>query len=104
MHERRSWIIIAWRRGTSDKAGESTPFLRLTMNITTLLEMAVDGFPERTAISASGAHLTYRQLHQASHGAARLFTEAASSHAALLDLNGITAPIALYGAAYAGVP
>ena len=74
------------------------------MNITTLLEMAADGFPDRIALGGRSNRLTYAELLQSSLAAAGIIRDAGAKHIALLDANSAAAPIALFGAAYAGVP
>jgi acyl-CoA synthetase (AMP-forming)/AMP-acid ligase II len=74
------------------------------MNIATLLEMAVDAYPERVAAQCGARRLTYAELLQSSLGAASLIRQSGAQHAALLDVNSVAAPILLFGAALADVP
>ena len=74
------------------------------MNITTLLEMAADAFPDRTAIVSGPARLTYSELLSASRAAGAVIANTDARYLALLDLNSIAVPIALFGAAFAGIP
>lgn len=74
------------------------------MSILTLLEMIADLHPDRVAVSDSGDHLTYTELLERARGAGALIAENEVDHLALLDLNGVSFPVALFGAAAAGVP
>ncbi|HLG88096.1 MAG TPA: AMP-binding protein [Alphaproteobacteria bacterium] len=74
------------------------------MNIVTLLEMAVDAYPERVAAQCGARRLTYADLLRSSLGAASLIRRSEARHAALLDVNSVAAPILLFGAALADVP
>jgi acyl-CoA synthetase (AMP-forming)/AMP-acid ligase II len=79
------------------------------MNIAMLLEMAAEAFGERVAVSAeqvsnSCTNYTYRQLWDAAQAAARLFSASGCTGVALLDTNSVAAPIAIFGAALAGIP
>ena len=69
-----------------------------------LLDMAADSFGERIAVSSGEQSLSYAQLRAAARAAAPALAAGGFAHAALLDSNGLTAPIALFAAAYAGVP
>ena len=74
------------------------------MNIFMLLEMAADAMPDRVAIVSGDDSLTYRELLVAARGAAALALDADASRLAYLDINGLAAPVALFGAALAGIP
>ena len=74
------------------------------MNLSMLLDMAADAFGERTALSCGAQSLTYGALRAAARAAAAQLDPTKFSHAALLDTNGLAAPIVLFAAAYAGVP
>jgi long-chain acyl-CoA synthetase len=74
------------------------------MNITTLLEMAADAFPDRIAVTTSAGRLTYSQMLDASRAGAQILRSANARYAALLDVNGIAAPTALFAAAFAEIP
>jgi acyl-CoA synthetase (AMP-forming)/AMP-acid ligase II len=79
------------------------------MNIAMLLEMAAEAFGERVAVNAeqvsnSCTNYTYRQLWDAAQAAARLFSASGCTGVALLDTNSVAAPIAIFGAALAGIP
>lgn len=74
------------------------------MNIAMLLEMAADAFGDRVAVTADQTHYTYRQLWHAAQAAAQRIEQSGCSHVALLDTNSVAAPVAIFGAALAGVP
>ncbi len=74
------------------------------MNIAMLLEMAADAFGERIAVSCGDESLTYAGLRAAAQAGARRLQEAGAECVGLLATNGLSAPIALFAAAYAGVP
>lgn len=74
------------------------------MNIFMLLEMAADAMPDRVAIVSGDDSLTYGELLVAARGAAALALEAGASRLAYLDINSPAAPVALFGAALAGIP
>jgi long-chain acyl-CoA synthetase len=72
------------------------------MNLAMLLDMAVDAFGERAALKCAGRELQYGQLRTAALAAA---AQARSvSHLALLDTHSAATAVALFAAAYAGVP
>lgn len=74
------------------------------MNFAMLLDMAADAFGERIAVTCGGDSLTFGGLRQAAQAVAAQLGGGRFSHAALLDTNGLSAPITLFAAAYAGVP
>ncbi len=74
------------------------------MNIVMTLEMAADCHPERIGVTCEGRSLRYAQMLQAAKRAAGHIHASGCAHVGLLDVNSLAAPIALYGAAYAGVP
>lgn len=74
------------------------------MNITTLLEMAADAFPDRIAITSGATRLTYGELLKSSQAAGQIIGSSDARYLVLLDVNSIAAPIALFGAAFAEVP
>lgn len=74
------------------------------MNISTILDMAADAFGERVGVVAGGQRLSYAQLRQAAWGLARRLQGSGAKYCALLDVNSPAAPIAIFGAAYAGIP
>jgi len=74
------------------------------MNVILLLQMAADADPERIGLVCDGRRWTYSALLNAAKGAAELFIASGCSHVALLDESSEAAPIALFGAALAGIP
>lgn len=74
------------------------------MNISLLLKMATDAESGRIGLTCDGRHWTYASLWAAATGAAVEITKSGCSHVALLDTGSEAAPIALIGAALAGVP
>src|SRR5579862_1315180 len=72
------------------------------MNLAMLLDMAVDAFGERAALKCAGQELQYRQLRTAALAAAA--QARGVSRLALLDTNSPATAVALFAAAYAGVP
>ncbi|MDX3884429.1 MAG: AMP-binding protein [Sphingomonas sp.] len=74
------------------------------MNIFMLLEMAADAMPDRVALVCDGESLTYGGLLTAAKGAAALAIARGAERLAFLDINGPAAPVALFGAALAGIP
>lgn len=73
------------------------------MHLSVLLEMAAEAAPERVAIAAPGANLTFVELLQRSQAAATMFAQRRRP-VGLVDENSEAVPIALMGAAFAGVP
>ncbi|WP_317929729.1 class I adenylate-forming enzyme family protein [Halioxenophilus sp. WMMB6] len=74
------------------------------MNIILLLQMAADAGPDRVGLVCDGRRWTYSALYNAAKGAAELFVKSGCAHVALLDESSEAAPIALFGAAIAGIP
>ncbi len=74
------------------------------MDISLLLKMAADAEPERIGLTCDGRNWTYAELWAAATGAAVEIAKSGASHVALLDTGSEAAPIALIGAALAGVP
>ncbi|MBN49338.1 MAG: AMP-dependent synthetase [Spongiibacteraceae bacterium] len=74
------------------------------MNIALILQMAADTAPERIALVCDGKRWSYGELYGAARGAAELFLSYDCQHVALLDESSEAAPIALFGAALAGIP
>ncbi|HEY3697794.1 MAG TPA: class I adenylate-forming enzyme family protein, partial [Spongiibacteraceae bacterium] len=74
------------------------------MNLVMLLEMAAEAFPERVAVSAENKNYTYGQLLRAAWAAAAQFRESGCRYVALLDTSSVAVPIAIFGAAFAGIP
>jgi len=74
------------------------------MNILTLLEMAANGFGDRTAVGSIGSGVTYTELLERASKAGHAFTEAGTERVSFLDISSPALPIALFGSAYAGQP
>lgn len=74
------------------------------MNIALILQMAADTMPDRIGLVCDGKRWSYGELFEAAKGAAELFIENNCQHVALLDESSEAAPIALFGAALAGIP
>jgi acyl-CoA synthetase (AMP-forming)/AMP-acid ligase II len=74
------------------------------MDISLLLKMAADTDPGRVGLTCDGRHWTYAALWGAATGAAAEIARSGCGHVALLDTGSEAAPIALIGAALAGVP
>lgn len=74
------------------------------MNISLILQMAADADPERIGLVCDGKRWSYSALRRAAQGAAEIIEKSGCQYAALLDESSEAAPIALFGAALAGVP
>lgn len=74
------------------------------MNISLILQMAADTEPDRIGLVCDGRRWTYGALWQAAQGAASYIKQSQCKFVALLDESSEAAPIALFGAALAGVP
>jgi acyl-CoA synthetase (AMP-forming)/AMP-acid ligase II len=74
------------------------------MNISTILDMAADAFGDRIGVVAGSSSLSYAQLRDAAQRAAGRFRASGASYVGLLDVTTPAAPIAIFGAAYAGIP
>jgi long-chain acyl-CoA synthetase len=75
----------------------------IVMNIAMLLEMAAEGFPDRTAITSGSEHLSYAALLAQAHAAGTLIRNAGAA-CIYLDVSGPAGPPAMFGAAYAELP
>jgi long-chain acyl-CoA synthetase len=74
------------------------------MNLAMALEMAAECHPQRIAVSSGGLDLSYADLLNAARAGAEIIRAANVGHLGVLDVNSPAVPIALYAAAYAGVP
>jgi hypothetical protein len=70
------------------------------VNLTLLLDVAADGFGDRTVIGVPGTSYTAQDVRAHSFGGARLL--AGASALVYLDVNGPVFPMALFAAARAG--
>jgi acyl-CoA synthetase (AMP-forming)/AMP-acid ligase II len=74
------------------------------MNLTMLLDMAVDGFGDRVVVGPRDGGLTPERLRALARGGARAVREADADAIVYLAVNGPAFQVALFAAAYAGVP
>ena len=74
------------------------------MNIATILDMAAEAFGERTALVCGATRMSYAELRERARAAAGAIRASGATYAALLDINSPAAPVAIFAAAYAGVP
>jgi acyl-CoA synthetase (AMP-forming)/AMP-acid ligase II len=74
------------------------------MNISLFLQMAADAEPQRIGLVCGGRRWSYDELLHAARGAAQAISRSGCRHVALLDEASEAAPIALFGAAMAGIP
>src|SRR5258708_1144683 len=74
------------------------------MHLTMLLDMAADGFGDRRVVGASDAAMTAEELRQRAWTGARVLEERQATALVYLATNGTAFPVAMFSAAYAGVP
>ncbi|MGH8530926.1 MAG: class I adenylate-forming enzyme family protein [Nevskiales bacterium] len=74
------------------------------MNISTILDMAAEAFPDRVALVSGEQSLTYSLLRGKARNAAHAIRNSGARYVAMLDVNSPAIPAAIFGAAYAGVP
>jgi long-chain acyl-CoA synthetase len=74
------------------------------MNIATFLQMSADAFGDRQAISDECVSLTYSEWYRAAQQSAEYFLQSGCKFVATLDAHSAVLPIAMYGAALAGIP
>ena len=74
------------------------------MNLMMLLEMAAQGMGEREAIVCDGDRFTSAQLYEAAGRISRRIRASGAQHLSLLDTSSPAVPLALFSAAWAGVP
>lgn len=74
------------------------------MNLMMLLEMASSSFGERVAITNGDDQLTYAELFQAAGVAGARAKAAGVDYFSMLDESSLAYPVALFGAAWAGIP
>lgn len=74
------------------------------MNISLILEMAAEAGADRVGLVCDGRRWTYGELLRAARGAAARLADSDCTFVALLDESSEAAPIALFGAALAGIP
>lgn len=69
-----------------------------------MLEMAAEANPERIAVGTSDSGVSYRRLHQLAMGAAGEFRRHPAERVVLCCESSAAVPVALFGAAAAGIP
>ena len=74
------------------------------MNLALLLEMAADSAPDRIVVGSRIGGLTASELFVRAQRVATAFAAKDVAHVGFLDLNSDAVPIALFGAALAGIP
>ena len=74
------------------------------MNLVMLLEMAAETYPDRIAVKSGSESLSYAELQRASWAAAARIKASGCRYLGLIDISSIAVPVAIFGAAYAGVP
>ena len=74
------------------------------MNLMMLLEMASSAMGDRVAVASGDDRLTYGELFLAAGAAGAKARSAGIAHLAMLDESSLAFPVALFGAAWAGVP
>src|SRR5215212_8693636 len=74
------------------------------MNLTLLLSMAADGFGDRVVVGPRDGGLTASRLRALAAGGAAEVRAAGADAVVYLAVNGPAFPVALFAAAYAGVP
>jgi acyl-CoA synthetase (AMP-forming)/AMP-acid ligase II len=74
------------------------------MNLTMLLDMAAEGFGDRVVVGSRAGGLTAGRLRELAMGGARAIRDAGSDAVVYLAVNGPAFQVALFAAAYAGVP
>ncbi len=68
------------------------------------LQMAAEVCPDRRALTSQHVHYTYGELYAQAQAAARLFRDSGRRYVSVLDTSSPAIPIALMGAAMAGIP
>lgn len=74
------------------------------MNIATILDMAAEAFGDRVGVVSGSQRLNYAELREKVYAAAAVIKASGAKYVALLDVNSPAGPVALFAAAYAGVP
>lgn len=74
------------------------------MNVAMVLEMAAEGAPDRIVVGSKHDGFTASKLFAWSRRAAALFSSRGVQHVGMVDLNSEAVPLALFGAAIAGLP
>lgn len=74
------------------------------MNIAMFLQMAAETCPDRVALTSHHEQYGYLQLYQAAQVAAGVFRASGCRYVSVVDTSSAAVPVALFGAALAGVP
>jgi long-chain acyl-CoA synthetase len=74
------------------------------MNTLMLLQMASEAMGDRIAITNNGESLTYQKLYQTALAAAKVIDDSNCQFVSVLDTSSFAVPIAMFGAAAAGIP
>jgi Acyl-CoA synthetases (AMP-forming)/AMP-acid ligases II len=74
------------------------------MNISLVLQMAADTYPDRVALTHNGVHFTYGQIYSAAMAAAARIADSGADYVSCLGESSPATVIALFGAAMAGRP
>ncbi|CAN5124193.1 fatty acid--CoA ligase family protein [soil metagenome] len=74
------------------------------MNISLVLQMAADTFPDRIALTHDGVHYSYGRLYASAQVAAARIVESGAAYVSYLGESSPATVVALFGAAMAGRP
>jgi acyl-CoA synthetase (AMP-forming)/AMP-acid ligase II len=74
------------------------------MNLAMILDMVAEGMPDRVVVGDRESGLTAARLRTAAHAVAQHLVATGSDRLVFLGPNGVAFPVALFGAALAGVP
>ncbi|MDD3764544.1 MAG: class I adenylate-forming enzyme family protein [Nevskiales bacterium] len=74
------------------------------MNISTILDMAAEAFGERVGVVCGETRLSYAELRATAYAAAERIKASGAAYVVLLDVSSPAASVAVFAAAYAGVP
>jgi long-chain acyl-CoA synthetase len=74
------------------------------MNISTILDMAAEAFGERAGVVNSATRMDYATLRERAYAAAQAIKASGAQYVAMLDVSSPAVPVAIFGAAYAGLP
>src|SRR5882757_5439463 len=74
------------------------------MNLTMLLDMAAEGFGDRVVVGPREGGITAERLRDLARGGAQAVQDTGANALVYLGVNGPAFPVALFAAAYAGVP
>src|SRR5690606_33011880 len=92
------------RRTDPAPATDATRRFAGSVNVTMLLDMAADGFGDRVVVGTREEGLTATRLRDLAAGTAALVRASGADSVLYLAVNGPAFPVALFGAARAGVP